>query len=709
MQKVMNYIRDYYGVVTVIIMICAILSYSLSNFFVTSENHKAAEMYIGELKYSINLGGLDASTITVPSGEEFLSINVKNLNGAATKYKLVFENNPNIDIVYYSSTEDVSGTVTTYSKAGDSIALNSTNTIRVKIKNNATSKQGIAFKVIGGYDTNSVSSISVPSGYSEIPEETEKYYFCYSGSLLKSGITYSSGQYEYKYKYAAIAPTAANNGVVRWSGTELTADGWGVQAKNPTVTTDSFDGKICSYIDDKPIITAQYMYAKRGEKGSIKISNFKTSNITDMSYMFQNTSVASIDLGTLDTSNVTNMYMMFSSTKATKITGLDKFDTSNVTDMRYMFNSSSVTTLDLSNFNTSKLTSLYGMFMNSSVENLNVSSFDTSNVKSLAYAFYGTKVTRLDLTNFNTSNVTNTLNTFNSMTNLKTIYVGDNFTMSKVTTSSNMFTGSTNLVGQAGTKYSSANVDKTYARLDQGTSTPGYFSTKPNFETDSWSVISTLVKAGRGEEYIVGSTKTVSLGTLGTHTVRLANNTTPDECSTSGFSQTACGFVLEFADVITSHNINSSSTNSGGWPSSSARTYINSTIYNALPTELQNVITSTTVVSGHGSGSTSNFTSTDKLYLLSTAEIWAQGTSSTITRDTARDQTRQLDYYKEQGVTTNNYKAAIKKSSSATSIWWTRTAYSSNTTTFFGVSAAGTNASYSASYSRGISPAFRIG
>lgn len=478
MQKVIKYIRDYYGIINVIIMLSAILSYSLSNFFVTSENHKAAEMYIGELKYGINIGGIDTSTIIVTPGEQILNVKVRNLNQTATKYKLVFVNNPNIDIVYYSSTEDTSGNVTKYSKAGDSIALNSANDIKIKVKNNSTTNQTVILKAIGGFNINSVSAIMVPSEYTEILEETEKYYFCYTGTLLVSGTTYSSGQYEYKYKYSALAPTAANNGTIRWSTTALTEDGWGVQAKNSTSITDVFDGKICSYIDDKPIISTQYMYAKRGESGSIKISNFKTSSVTNMSYMFQSTSAATIDLGTLDTSNVTNMYMMFSSAKATTIRGYEKFDTRSVTDMRYMFNSSSIKTINLSNFNTSKLTSLYGMFMNSAVENLDVSSFDTSNVKSLAYTFYGSKVTILDLSSFNTSNVINTLNAFNGMTNLTTIYVSDKFTMDKVTTSRNMFFNSTNLVGGAGTKYNSNYVDKTYARIDGGTSSPGYFTSK---------------------------------------------------------------------------------------------------------------------------------------------------------------------------------------------------------------------------------------
>ena len=58
---------------------------------------------------------------------------------------------------------------------------------------------------------------------------------------------------------------------------------------------------------------------------------------------------------------------------------------------------------------------------------------------------------------------------------------------------------------------------------------------------------------------------------------------TPDECKTKGFSQTACGFVVEFADVITKHGMNDTATNKGGWPASSMREYLKNDIYMTVP------------------------------------------------------------------------------------------------------------------------------
>ena len=232
----------------------------------------------------------------------------------------------------------------------------------------------------------------------------------------------------------------------------------------------------------------------------------------------------------------------------------------------------------------------------------------------------------------------------------------------------------------------------------------------PNFATDSWSTIIANVKAGYGSEYAVGSTKEVNLGTTyGTHTLRVANTSTSSECSTEGFSQTACGFVLEFADIITTHKMNDTDTNVGGWPASSMYTFVNNDIYNSLPSDLKNAIIDTTVVSGHGKADTKNFTSTDKLYLLSTAEVWSQGTSNTISQDTARGVTRQLDYYSNLGTSTSNYSGAIKMNRSSAGYWWLRTATSRAINGFYRVDRNGGWNNHTPSSTNGVSPAFRIG
>ena len=199
-----------------------------------------------------------------------------------------------------------------------------------------------------------------------------------------------------------------------------------------------------------------------------------------------------------------------------------------------------------------------------------------------------------------------------------------------------------------------------------------------SFADDTWETIAANVAAGKASSYTVGDTKTVDLGDLGTHTVRVANTS---DCTNGETSETACGFVVEFADIITEQTMNSSLTNVGGWPASELRTYVNSTIYNALPSDLQGVIVDTTVVSGHGTTSgEENFTSTDKLYLLSTKEVWNGGTGD----DTAEAETKQLDYYANLGVTGSNYSGAIKQYNGSNYYWWLRSAGSATTFAFSG-------------------------
>ena len=224
------------------------------------------------------------------------------------------------------------------------------------------------------------------------------------------------------------------------------------------------------------------------------------------------------------------------------------------------------------------------------------------------------------------------------------------------------------------------------------------------FGKDDWETIASNVKTGNTDKYNVGDTKSVDLGTFGTHTVRIANKS---ECE-SETSETACGFVVEFADIIIEHNFNSIKSNAGGWKSSTIRSYINGTIYNSLPSDLQNVIASTKVISGHGSikGET-NFETQDKLYLLSSEEIWEDFASSTNAKfDTSLGISRQLDYYKNQRVTTTNYTGAIKQYNGSNSIWWLRSAIGDGA--FHCIGESGNWGSNFANTSTGVSPAFRL-
>ena len=225
-----------------------------------------------------------------------------------------------------------------------------------------------------------------------------------------------------------------------------------------------------------------------------------------------------------------------------------------------------------------------------------------------------------------------------------------------------------------------------------------------SFEDDDWATISAVAKSGNyAGTYNVGDTKDIDLGDLGLHTVRIANTSTPAECSQTGFSQSACGFVLEFADIITTHAMNPTNTNTGGWPTTEMETYLNSDIYNALPADLQSVIINTNLVSSRGFQEANNLTSTDKLYLLESKEVYGNSVG------TASNVTRQLDYYANQGVTASNYSLAIKQMDGTNSAWQLRsTTFSNNNYVFCIVKTGGNIGGNLPAAASGVSPAFRI-
>ena len=272
------------------------------------------------------------------------------------------------------------------------------------------------------------------------------------------------------------------------------------------------------------VIDAGYMFAELdslttivenatyGESGGISFDDNANDTIslpsaTNLSYMYYGSkSLKKITISF--TSKVTNMAKMFSGCSSLETLTFKSISTANVTDMSSMFvGCSKLTSIDLSNFNTAKVTNMSKMFYNcSGLTSLNVSytAFDTSKVTNMSYMFYGCRgLSTLNLSKFNTSSVTDMSYMFDSCTSLESlylvrfdtskvqnmhgmfkdcvklnsIYVGPNdFNTTNVTNSGEMFTNCNTLVGEEGTTFSSSIVSAKRAKIDGGTSSPGYFS-----------------------------------------------------------------------------------------------------------------------------------------------------------------------------------------------------------------------------------------
>ena len=171
-------------------------------------------------------------------------------------------------------------------------------------------------------------------------------------------------------------------------------------------------------------------------------NNFNTSNVTNMSLMFDMcSSLTSLDLSSFNTTNVTDMGGMFENCSSLTNLDLSSFNTANVTSMLSMFIScSSLTNLDLSSFNTANVTNMMGIFNYcSSLTSLDLSSFNTSNVTNMRFMFNNcTSLTSLDLSSFNTSNVTDMSDMFDSCYSLTSLDLSS-FNTANVTSMSYMF------------------------------------------------------------------------------------------------------------------------------------------------------------------------------------------------------------------------------------------------------------------------------
>lgn len=176
-----------------------------------------------------------------------------------------------------------------------------------------------------------------------------------------------------------------------------------------------------------------------------------TSTLQTTYAMFNNaTKLNNLDLSNFDTTGVVSMGYMFAGTSALTNLNLGTWETGSVTDMSYMFKgASSLANLDVSKWSTGKVQNMVSMFNGaSSLITLDVSSWDTSSVglnmesDSTKPARYGSmasmfnsasSLTTLDVSNWNTSNVQDMTNMFSGMSKLKVITFGENFNTAKLT------------------------------------------------------------------------------------------------------------------------------------------------------------------------------------------------------------------------------------------------------------------------------------
>lgn len=152
-------------------------------------------------------------------------------------------------------------------------------------------------------------------------------------------------------------------------------------------------------------------------------------------------------------------------------------------------------------------------------------------------------------------------------------------------------------------------------------------------------------------------------------------------------------------EVYDINNMNNSDTTSGGWQYCNMRTTIMQTIFSLLPEDLQKVIVEVNKKTKLGSGTAQIGTTSDKLFLLSSMEVYGDIGDSHITSGEGT----QYEYY-SQIATDNNKK--IKKFRGQTEGWWLRTLYGNHNYCF--VDGDGSLKDYAANTAFGTAFAFCI-
>lgn len=218
-------------------------------------------------------------------------------------------------------------------------------------------------------------------------------------------------------------------------------------------------------------------------------------------------------------------------------------------------------------------------------------------------------------------------------------------------------------------------------------------------ENNSWDTIKYAIDNDMVPSGWLGQTKEIDSGTYAGYNVRLVDLTANRYSKTSSGSTNA---VFQFSNCLTTtYGMNSTATNVGGWASCSLRTTLNSTFLQALPQDLQDVISECTVLSGTGNSTTSGTSSSNnKIFLPCEWEMFGANTYGI----GSSEGTPQYQYY-AQGA---SYRILTIYGTSTKPWWRLRSPWSGLNAQFCVVDDSGGPNASTASDLNGVAPCFAI-
>lgn len=157
--------------------------------------------------------------------------------------------------------------------------------------------------------------------------------------------------------------------------------------------------------------------SSKAEKKYGHISDWDTSGVTDMNFLFENSRDFNYDIGRWDTSNVTDMSGMFYCAESFN-QDIGRWNVSNVNDMGGMFSGATLFNQDIGDWDVSNVTNMFysaysyfdaevidGMFSGASSFNQDISRWDVSKVENMRGMFYEAKSFNQDIGRWDVSNV----------------------------------------------------------------------------------------------------------------------------------------------------------------------------------------------------------------------------------------------------------------------------------------------------------------
>ena len=196
------------------------------------------------------------------------------------------------------------------------------------------------------------------------------------------------------------------------------------------------------------------------------IGGWDTAKVTNMNSMFQGATAFNQDIGSWNTADVTNMSNMFQGARAFN-QNIGGWNTGNVTNMNHMFGEAFIFNQNIGMWNTANVTNMTSMFQSAMAFNQDIGSWNTANVTNMTSMFQGATAFNQDIGGWNTTNVGHMLSMFQGAAAFNQNIGGWN--TARNSTMRRMFYGATAFNGDI-SNWDTSNVNNMYFMFNFATS-----------------------------------------------------------------------------------------------------------------------------------------------------------------------------------------------------------------------------------------------